>query len=634
MASIKSAIELQDKMTPVLKNVVTALDSTINALGMVDGASSEAFKQAQRDVRAATTAVNEYEQQLNQSSIAADKAAESVNKTATSVEKTNKSLNSMNAPLLNISAAIYTIKSALQSLSKITGVSDEFVLSTARLDLMNDGLQTTKQLQDKIFESAARSRGSYSDTAVSIAKLGITAGENFNSSAEIVAFTELMSKSFKVGGASQQEQSAGMYQLTQAMAAGKLQGDEFRSIMENAPMLAAAIAEYTGKSKGELKEMSAEGKITADIIKSALFSAADDINSKFEKLPKTFGDVAIYIQNRAIQIFDPVMTRLNEIINSDEFNAFIEEVLIPGIQLLANGVLWLFDIIESIMDFVADNYPMVIAGLIAVGAVIAFLTIQTWLMNAAWLANPVVWIIIGIIAAIILLIKILKDLGVTNEQIMSGIGAVIGGVFGFAYNQIAMLWNGFASFAEFIANLFIDPVYAIKKLFWDLAMSTLETLKSLFGWIGGYGDMLQMEIDLLNKIKPTSDKKVVSIERMEQVNLNEAWNKGAQMGSDISNTLDNLGKQLNNFNLDNYKPDGGMLDSIGKIDSDVTISDEDIKLLKDVAATEFVNRYTTMRPEMHVTFGDVRETADIEEILDTLETMVEEAYASSMSGGN
>ena len=163
--------------------------------------------------------------------------------------------------------------------------------------------------------------------AKSVAKLGLLAGDAFSSNDEMIAFSEMMTKSFKVSGASQQEISSATYQLTQAMAAGKLQGDEFRSIMENAPMLADAIAKYMGKSKGELKELSSEGVITADIIKAALFNAADDINAKYEEMPKTFGDAMTNIRNVASRYLQPVADKISEMLNSEEFNIILNNIL-------------------------------------------------------------------------------------------------------------------------------------------------------------------------------------------------------------------------------------------------------------------------------------------------------------------
>jgi tape measure domain-containing protein len=678
-----------------LKNIITALNSTITALGIVDGATGDAFGQAQRDIRLATLTVNNYEQELKQSSAAAEKAAESTDKleqelkqSSTAADKTTRSLDSMRSPLLNISAGIYAIKNLVSGLSNITGISDEFVLTSARLDLMNDGMQTTQELQDKIFESAKRSRAAYADTAASVAKLGITAGDNFKNTEEIVAFSELMNKSFKVGGAGQQEQAAGMYQLTQAMAAGKLQGDEFRSITENAPLLAKAIKDYTGNDN--LKEMAAEGKITSDIIKGAIFSAADNINTKFETLPVTFGDVVTDIQNKSIRIFQPVINGLSQIINNDEFNIFVEQAIIPGIQMIADAAAFILGIIVGIGNWFVTNWGVIqpilggaavliggiVIGITAYNAVVGISKILTlaaatvtavktgatiaetsataaqtavqWGLNASMLACPITWIILGIIAIIaIIAVVVIAVMNLWNTNIDFRIGVI-------------RIWNSILGFFDQIPLFFMGIGNAISDAFGWAKVTTLQIME---GMANGVIDIINnviaaintipgVAIDPLNRLSFAADAALEEEARKKQRDFNYAMEKdniaakAAQRETDLlkdeaSAKAAATAKQseINNPQdqsgyWDQFKPDGGKLDSIGKIDDEVSITEEDIKLLKDVAATEFVNRYTTLRPEMHVTFGDVRETADVEEILYTIETMVDEALASSPVGGN
>ena len=215
--------------------------------------------------------------------LGASKSADDFGKKLSGMKKSSDSANSS---LKGLIASAVSVAGVMKGLD----ITDAYTNTNARLAMINDGLQTQAQLNDKVFQAAQRSRGSYMEMASAVSKMNLLAGDTFKTNDEAIAFTELLTKSLKVSGASQGEQSSAFLQLTQALAAGKLQGDEFRSIMENAPMVAQAIADFTGKSKGELKEMSAEGTITADIIKNAMFMAADDIESKFSKMPKTFGD--------------------------------------------------------------------------------------------------------------------------------------------------------------------------------------------------------------------------------------------------------------------------------------------------------------------------------------------------------
>lgn len=210
--------------------------------------------------------------------------------------------------------------------AKATGLSDRLALTKSRINLINDGSQTTNELMDKIYASAERARGSYLDMADSVGKLNMLAKDAFSSNDEAIVFVEQMNKQFKIGGASIQEQSAAMYQLTQAMAAGRLQGDEFRSIMENAPMLAQAIAQEMGVSVGKLREMSSEGLITADVIKSALFNSVEQTNAKFDELPMTFEEVGNQLANSAIVAFQPVMDMMKDTTGTEEFKAVLAGV--------------------------------------------------------------------------------------------------------------------------------------------------------------------------------------------------------------------------------------------------------------------------------------------------------------------
>lgn len=220
-----------------------------------------------------------------------------------------------------------------------TQTADELTSIRSRINLINDGSQTTAQIMEKVYDAAQRSRGSYTDMADSVAKLNMLAKDAFSSNDEAIYFVEQLNKQFKISGAGIQEASAAMYQLTQAMASGKLQGDEFRSIMENAPLLAQSIAREMGMSVGQLKEMSSQGLITADIIKSALFNAAEETDARFGEIPMTFAEVGQSVQNQLIQAFQPVLEQLSTLPQSGEFQAFIEGVgiAIRGLAAAAQG---------------------------------------------------------------------------------------------------------------------------------------------------------------------------------------------------------------------------------------------------------------------------------------------------------
>lgn len=270
-----------------------------------------------------------------------------------------------------------------------TQTADELTSIRSRINLINDGSQTTAEIMEKVFDAAQRSRGSYTDMADSVAKLNMLAKDAFSSNDEAIAFVEQLNKQFKISGASVQEASAAMYQLTQAMAAGKLQGDEFHSIMENAPLLAQSIANEMGLTVGQLKEMSSQGLITSDIIKEALFNSAEETNAKFAEIPITFAEVGQSIQNELIQAFQPVLEQISSIPQSGEFQALSEGVgvAIRGMAVAAQGSIGLIQAafaglriaISTITQTVASfgslfitTMPRVSAAVLAV--VVAFTT--------------------------------------------------------------------------------------------------------------------------------------------------------------------------------------------------------------------------------------------------------------------
>jgi tape measure domain-containing protein len=713
MATVKNTIRLQDKMTPVLRSIIKAMNSTMTAMAGVDRVGNTAFQRMQRDIRNAEAALNQFNSEASEIPTQANKGAAAFTK--------------MKNPLVTAAALIYTIKNALAAVGNVTGIVDEFTLTTARLNLMNDGLQTTSELQDAIFESAKRSRAEYAATASSVAKMGLLAGDAFKNTKEIVAFSELMNKSFKIGGASIQEQTAGMYQLTQAMAAGKLQGDEFRSIMENAPLLADAIAKYTGKTKGELKKMSAEGTITADIIKGAMFAAATDINDKFSSLPMTFGDAMVNIKNEGLQAFQPVIEKLNKLVNSEGFKQFSADV-VAAMQKAAQWVSQFIDDMQRAVGWVQQNWPLVQsivvgaltgiavayagarvaallyafaqgavniellilnARLLAVGALIAgavilwnnwgvagkilaiilgvlagvilVATVAQWAFNASLWACPLVWIIalvIAVIAIIVVLVLWILDLWKTNMDFKYGILGI---------------WNAILNFFDQVPIFFMGVGYGIADAFSYAKVTVLNILQAM---ANGVIDIINGVIDTLNLIPGVSIEKLNHMTFATEAALDEeakrqaraddyqaakdaaaakAAEREAELAANRAEDEANLAAQKAKAEADkakaeesnnpaNAEPDwqalaasagnptlnGGTLD---KVKGDVSITDEDIKLLKDVAATEFINRYTTLRPELTVTFGDVRETADVGQIMTVIEDMVEEAYAASLVNG-
>lgn len=422
----------------------------------------------------------------------------------------------------------------IQTLSTALNLSDQLTSTTARLNLMNDGLQTTQDLQNMIYLSAERARGSYQATADAVSKLGLMAGDAFGSSEEIIAFMEQVNKQFTIAGTEAAGIDAAMLQLTQAMGSGVLRGEEYNSILEQAPNIIQAIADYMEVPKGQLKDMAAEGQITADIVKAAMFAAADDTNAKFESMPKTFSQIWTSFQNTALMAFQPVLQRMNEIANSEAFQEFVNNA-IEGLSMVAGIALEIFDLLVGVAGAVADNWswlsPIIygvaaalavyygwllltkgaemamaaVHGIVAVAKVImaaatGALTAATAAeiaaqngLNAALYACPIVWIIVLIIALIALFYAAVAAVNKFAGTSVSATGiicgafmvalAFIGNIFVALWNLVVdvfvLIYNLVAEVANFIGNVFTDPIGAVCRLFFGLADTVLGILQAL-----------------------------------------------------------------------------------------------------------------------------------------------------------
>ena len=426
----------------------------------------------------------------------------------------------------------------VQTMGSIIELSDTVTQTTARLELIVDDGGSVEELQNKIFASAQVSRGSYLATADAVYKLGAQASQAFNSSDEIIAFTELLNKQFTIAGTEVQGIDAAMLQLTQAMASGRLQGDELTSILENATPVIQNIQRYLQEVEGidasNIKELAADGVITADVIRNSMFYAADEINAKFETMPMTFGQVWQSFQNTALMAFQPVLERLNELANSTAFQNMVNGA-IEALAMVAGIVLEIFDLIAAVGGFIAENWSIIepiIMGVVTAlglyyGAILLYNTITgistaitaakafmekvhaaslameagatfaataaQYGFNAALLACPITWIIILIIALIALFYAAVAAVNKFAGTSVSATGiicgafmvalAFIGNIFVALWNLVVdvfvLIYNLVATVANFIGNVFTDPIGAVCRLFFDLADTVLGILQAL-----------------------------------------------------------------------------------------------------------------------------------------------------------
>lgn len=361
MATIQTSIKIFDGMTPAFRNMTTSINTTINSLerlqqrlhNPLNAGSIQASQQSLNNIESILTRI---EQKIGRNT----NEQENFNN---KIKQGSEASSVLVAKLRSIAGVYIGIK----GIESITKAADTIASTKARLNLMNDGLQTTDQLNKMIYLSAQSARASYADTAAQVSKLGILAGDAFSSSAEVVKFAELMNKSFVIGGTSASEASAAMYQLTQAMAAGKLQGDEFRSIMENAPLLAEKIAQSMGKGKEALKDLSRTGAITADVVRNALFKASAEIEKKFESMPITFSQTMIMMKNDAYMIFSETLGKISGALQSVRFSEIVVSMRNVMIAISSN-IYDTLNIIKNILnsDFFSDFVQGITLGAVLI----------------------------------------------------------------------------------------------------------------------------------------------------------------------------------------------------------------------------------------------------------------------------
>lgn len=476
-------------MSGPLMKMMKAMDNTIRVMERMDSAASNVdtrgLQRARRDIQSATADM----ERLRSSSNAPDRLSDGFRRMEGPVNRAGSAVRNFFATFAGAAAAILSLQGLTNGFKKFVEASDAYTSTSARLANINDGLQTQAELQDKIYYAAQRSLTPYNDMANSIAKLNLLAADAFSSNDEAIRFSELMGKSFAISGASTQEKQAGTYQLTQAMAAGKLQGDEFRSITENAPMLAKAISESMGVSMGALKELSSEGAITADIIKESLFKAADDIESKFDSMPLTFADAMTKMKNWSGTAFEPLFVRFSEFVNSDAFGVLAGHATV-FINVVVAGMTFMFDVIESVYtgigaigSLISASWDLVGPVIVAAGAALAAITailivkymwlglVRTatmawaaavWLVNKAFLANPIVRVLVIVITLIALLVQAMIE---AADQVAAVFGAIVGSVYwlGAAATNVLMGIGNFAIMAwEWIVNSWNQAVYLVQ----------------------------------------------------------------------------------------------------------------------------------------------------------------------------
>ena len=485
---------------------------------------------------------------------------------------------------------------SIQGVGKILNMSDELTQTTSRLDLMNNSFNEingtaneTPELVNMVYAAAQDARGSLDSMASVVARFGNNARDAFGNSEEVVAFADLVQKQMTIAGASTQEAANAELQLSQALGSGVLRGDELNSIFEQAPNLIQNIADYLDVPIGKIRDMAADGEITGDIVKAAIFSAADDINSKFDEMPMTWGQIWQSMQNTAVMAFQPVLQRLNGMANSDAFQGFVDEA-IEAMATVANIVLNIFDLVGSVAGFVADHWSIIEPIILGVAAAIVIYTAFTKgaeiasraasLATNAWTAaqgafdavmsmNPVGLIIIAVVLLIAIIYAAVAAVnhfaGTTTSATglicgtVATAGAFIGNIFIGLINTIiglgVSLWNAIANFVNAFALIFNNPIACIEALFLSLFNFIVEVIESaarmldaVFGSsladaVAGFQNKVQAKVDAV--ITENGGSEILKTVEMSDYQFNrfdygDAWNSGYNFGEKIDDKISNF----------------------------------------------------------------------------------------------
>lgn len=750
MAAINNSINLTDRMSPVLKTVLKALDSTMKAMDQLDratnkGMNSAAFKRAKADIDAANSAVSSlngqlektgslmdrvsqkantfgtnmtssWRQYLNQSKlqgntrgVIASRAMMGVGGIITAASKIPSGIKNLSSGIGNVFDTVsekcrmaYTetlsfinlVEKGIGAINGLMSANDAVTSDVAKIGLFNyDKNMSNAQAYGMAYRAAQNSRSDLSDTTTLINRIMMSGvyGQEAGSLGSATRMAEILNKALVVGGGTAEENKRALIQLSQGLSSGRLQGDELRSIREQAPYLASVLAEglnkiddrFIGTTVGDLKELGAQGELTSDVVIRALEAMQDQVDATFaDKAPRTWAQgltsikntikvVTAYLQSMEggplSKISELVWTIADYLKSSDGIQlmsgianmlAFIGNVLNIVIQAALNGVTWLTDHVRVL-------YTILLAIAIVIGVHI---------ISALYAMVAATWPFLSIAGIIVLIIHWLTTLGFTFEQIVGGIAGGVTWLVSLIWNSILAvigffkgLWEAMGAIADNIGILFYNlfnvylPQLALEgaKMIVRRFSVVLDVLGKLVELLGGTGFSSKSILDKLDEKSSEIGDRAKEYKDVGQAYLDayhskgafedgwssKAFNSGYEWGAGAVKTLtDGIGDftgGLTDFMEGNtalydsttgagVNVAGGNLDSVGSIKNDVNINDEDIQLLRDMAARDYLLNLQQITPVAHISFGDVRETADVNKIMDVIEDMVEEQMATSL----
>lgn len=674
MATIRSQMVLNDQVTGVLKNITRALDITLHSFEQMQDASANAvdvrlLNQARAGLGEVNLAVREMEENYRRAAQQEQQVTRNIRQSTQAEQQLNASIRGGNDALddmvgkaKNLAATI----GASVGLKKLIELSDQMTSTTARLNFIVDDGGSVKALEAKIMASAQRSRAAYLDTASAIASMGANAGAAFTSNDELIAFMEQVNKQFVIGGASAQGQAAAMLQLTQAMAAGALRGEELNSILENAPGIARAIEQYMGIAEGSIKSYAEKGAVSATVVKNALLSIADETNAKFNGMAMTWGQVWTQMGNIALKVTRPLLTAINWLANN---------LSVIGPILLGLGAAFLVFQVAAhwtqIASVATAAYHAVV-NLLSIGFGVltgntAAASAAVFTFNSALLASPITWIImliavvIGLLYGVVAIINKVTGSSISATGLICGAIAVAGAfigntVIGLLNALIQYIWaifvapflgivewilnvcnGGFNSFGDAVANL----IGQIIGWFLNLGKVVTTIIDAIFGtnWTAGL-ESLQSSVTAWGKNENaiTLDKNAPTIDyRFE---YGDAWAAGNDFGKGIDAKLGgmfNMGGlgDSSGFDLGDIAAyTGETADNTGKTADALAVTEEQLEYLRDIAERDAINRFTTAEVKIDMTgmTNRIDGSADLDGVISQLTEGFTEALVTAAEG--
>lgn len=657
MATIQTSIAISDGGTAPLQRMARAAEVTTGRFEAAAAAANKIEASVSRStghkVEAIADAAYSTVPAFGAASVAAETTASSVGMIGTAAATAKAGVISLGVTITavfgSIMAVLGVLIAALQAVFGSLRLSDEFSQTTARLNLMNDGLQTTAQLQDMIFASAQRSRSEYQATADFVAKIGMMAGKIFTSNAELIGVAETINKIFKISGTSAQEQASATLQLSQALASGVLRGEELNAVFEAAPMMIRKIADYLGVDIGMIREMAQDGMLTADIVKNAMIAATGEVNKTFESIPKTWGDIWVGFKNTALAGLSPMFQAISGLANNQGvqgfFNAFATGIAFAGLGItgLINSLVWLGSVIGGVSSYVST---WLTAGFTILGQVAE--VVLPYIIGALF-AYAIGWATVNAqmaVQAAIQAVVYLWDMAIINAKRiwtqvtigLAGAQALLNSIL--AMNPIPVLiFLVGAAIAAFmgwqISTMGLRN--AIASSFSSIAETAGNAINFMIRRVNDLIGILNKAATLINTVFKTS---IGTVGPMAEVDA-KSWGKSA--GDFVKNfDFSNLGKMLGLPDMptpNTLPPVANDIAAAGTATADNTkgikeameITDEDIKYMRDIAEQEVINRYTTA--EVKIEMGGIHNSVGSDMDLDGMVRYINDSLFEAMVSG-